>query len=115
MAGARRNFKDPKTGVDVRYDLIRPMYEKGKIERLRDIQLFVPKTVIARDIGYRTDRWNELMQHPEEMPLRKLLEIGKRCGLTEREMMELFLAEYEALKKEKVKSDKISRTFDLLL
>lgn len=94
-----RSYIDPKTGKDTRYDLIPVMVADGKIERLGDIFLFIPKTTVAKDIGLRLDTWDRWMAKPELFPLRRLLQIAVVCGLTERQLMELVLAELEAKKR----------------
>lgn len=70
------------------------MYERGNISKLSDIFKFIPKTTVFRDLGYRLDRGNELIEHPEDFPVRKLFEMAAYAGLTEEEILRLMLQEY---------------------
>jgi hypothetical protein len=99
--GARK-YKNPKTGKDSRYDLIRVMYDDGKIERFSDIVKYVRKTVIANDIRMDLQGWDKMVGTITNVSLKKYFQIAALCGLTEREMMGLIMAEYEALKAEKL-------------
>jgi hypothetical protein len=94
----RSNYKDPLTGKDTRYDIIRVMYDDGKIERLSDIVKYVPKSVIAKDIHIKNPDIDKMMNKVIHTQLKKYFQIGELCCLTEQEMMGLVMAEYEALK-----------------
>jgi len=54
---------------DHRYDLIKPMVETGKIMFFNDIFKYIPKTVVAKDLGKKVDRFNTLMSRVEEFML----------------------------------------------
>ncbi len=42
---------------DPRYDLIRSMINDGKIVSFNDIFKFIPKTIVAKDLGKKVDRF----------------------------------------------------------
>ena len=81
---------------DDRYDLIRPMLNDGKILSFNDIFKFIPKTVVATDLGKKVDRFSELMKRVEKFTLEELFTIGRFCSLDE--MQILILAKDEYLK-----------------
>jgi len=96
-----KNYKDPVTGKDLRYELIRPMYERGLIETFRDIFKFIPKTVVSRDARLALDAFNDLLDHPEKWHLSRLFEIAANCGLTEKDIAGLVMVDYERTKQGK--------------
>src|ERR1700753_4078244 len=98
---------------DVRYLTIKPMLKEGKIKFFKDIFLFQKKTVIAKDIGKRTARFDALIEHPEKFTIREASMIAKLCHLDYEEMMQLIKAQIESPKKKSVKSKKASTTSDL--
>jgi len=91
-----RKIIDPKTGRDVKYQLIRVMYDDRHILVFRDIFKFIPKTTVSNDLGYRVDRFNVLLDHLDQFPLRKLFELAGFCELTEAEILKLVTDEREA-------------------
>lgn len=98
-----KNYKDPVTGKDIRYTLIRPMYDRGLVKGLRDIFKYIPKTVVARDVRLALDAFNDLLEHPGKWQLSRLFEIAANCGLTEREIGNLVIVDYERMKKVKTR------------
>jgi hypothetical protein len=89
---------------DSRYDLIKPMMDAGKIICFNDIFKFIPKTVVAKDLGKKVDRFNELMNHVQEFTLEELFLIAKFCGIEEKQMYELVETEYLKIKNKIEKS-----------
>lgn len=54
---------------DPRYDLIETMIQIGKIRTWSDIFTYIPKTVVAKDLGKKVDRFNELVADPAQFRL----------------------------------------------
>ena len=79
---------------DPRYDLIKPMIVGEKILTFNDIFKFIPKTVVANDLGKKVDRFTELMNHVEGFTLGELFMIAKFCDLDESQMLKLVVSEY---------------------
>ena len=79
---------------DHRYPTIKPMLDQGRIKSFTDIFLYVPKSVLAADIGKNLKRFNDLMLHLEGFTLKDLIIIGNLCGLTRLEMFHLIDAEF---------------------
>ena len=79
---------------DDRYELIRPMLNDGKILSFNDIFKFIPKTVVATDLGKKVDRFTELMKRVEKFTLEELFTIGRFCSLDETQILMLARDEY---------------------
>ncbi|MBS1663267.1 MAG: hypothetical protein JST68_19645 [Bacteroidetes bacterium] len=79
---------------DDRYDVVKTMYGAGHIGLFKDIFKYIPKTVVANDLGKKVDRFNKLMSRLDEFTLKDMYTIGSFCGLTERQIYELVEAEY---------------------
>lgn len=79
---------------DDRYDVVKTMFDAGRIALFKDIFKYIPKTVIANDLGKKVDRFNKLMSKPDQFTLEEVYTIGSFCGLAERQIYELVEAEY---------------------
>lgn len=80
---------------DDRYNLIKPMLQSGQLKSLNDIFRYVPKTVVATDLGKQNKRFNHLMYKVKDFTLGELVALGKLCHLEVSEI--LHLAEVEFL------------------
>jgi len=94
-----RSYIDPTTGKDTRYELIPVLLEDGKIKKLSDISKFVPKTTVARDMRVRLDTWEGYIQKMVPFTLKKLFQLAELCGITERQVLDLAMAEREHQKR----------------
>ncbi|HZE84061.1 MAG TPA: hypothetical protein VE035_07115 [Puia sp.] len=79
---------------DSRYDLIKPMIATGKIVVFNDIFKYIPKTIVATDLGKKVDRFTILMNKVEGFTYAETFMIGKFCELSEAEMNKLVMADY---------------------
>jgi hypothetical protein len=79
---------------DDRYDLIKPMIEGGKIVSFNDIFKFIPKTIVARDLGKKVDRFTELMRKVDGFTIGDLYKIAKYCNISETQIYQLVEKEY---------------------
>ena len=86
---------------DRRYDVISTLFKDGKIRTFKDIFEFVPKTVVATNMGKKVDRFTRLMNRVEKFTLEDLFQIGKLCDLEEPQMIQLVMKEYFTQKKGK--------------
>jgi hypothetical protein len=89
---------------DPRYDLIKPMITEGKIVSFNDIFKFIPKTVVAKDLGKKVNRFNQLMNRIEEFTLEELFIIAKFCEMDEGQMLKLAQNEYTKSKSKFIKA-----------
>ena len=80
---------------DQRYPTIKPMLDGGRIRKLTDIFIYIPKTVLAQDIGKNLKRVNELLERLESLTVKDLVVIGNLCSLSRREMFLLLDAEFD--------------------
>ena len=77
------------------------MFKDGKIRTFSDIFEFVPKTIVATNMGKKVDRFTRLMNRVEKFTLEDLFQIGKLCELEESQMIQLVMKEYSIQKKNK--------------
>ena len=84
---------------DHRYDLIKTMFNDGKIKALNDIFKYIPKTVLAKDLGKKVDRFTALINKVERFTLEELFRIAKLCDLENSQILELVMKDYAAQKK----------------
>lgn len=89
---------------DDRYDLIKPLIANGKIVAFNDIFKYIPKTIVAKDLGKKVDRFNILMSRVEEFTLQDLFIIAGFFDLQEWEILKLIMNDYERSKNEIPKS-----------
>jgi hypothetical protein len=85
---------------DHRYDLIKPMIESGKILSFNDIFKYIPKTVVAKDLGKKVDRFNTLMSRVEEFMLSDLFIIAGFFEIDEDDIIKLIMIDYKRNKKD---------------
>ena len=93
---------------DHRYDLIKPMVETGKIMFFNDIFKYIPKTVVAKDLGKKVDRFNTLMSRVEEFMLSDLFIIAGFFEIDEDDIVRLVMIDYKKNKMGILLSAKIS-------
>jgi len=91
---------------DPRYDLIKGLYERGKIESLNDIYKYVPKTRVATDLGKKVDRFNKYIEHVGEFTLDELSIIGSFCELEDEEIFDLATKEFVIQKEQRTTNGK---------
>ena len=84
---------------DHRYDLIKPMIESGKIESFNDIFKYIPKTVVAKDLGKKVDRFNALMSRVEQFMLEDLFIVAGFFEIEEDEIVRLVMIDYKKNKR----------------
>lgn len=70
------------------------MYQKGRVQSFNDIFLYIPKTVVAGDLGIKVTRFNNLMSNVENFVIRDVIMIGSFCELDLDVVLELWKNEY---------------------
>jgi hypothetical protein len=83
---------------DHRYEIIPALYETGHIKSFNDIFKYIPKTVVANDMGKKVDRFTTLMNKVGGFTVDEVMRIGHFCGLNVSEMLALIEKEYELQK-----------------
>lgn len=86
---------------DHRYEFISTMMKDGKIKEFNDIFKFIPKTVVAKDLGKKVDRFTELMDNVGGFTLQEVFELADLCDLTKAQMYQLMEAAYIAANKKR--------------
>lgn len=79
---------------DPRYEIIGPVFKENLISSFKDIVTYIPKSVIADDIGKKTDRLDHLLNNIEEFLVKDLFVIASLCELTLAEIFGLVKAQY---------------------
>jgi hypothetical protein len=79
---------------DERYQSIKPLFERHKIQTFQDIFNVVPKTVVASDLGKENDRFMELTGHIGDFTVQEIVLIGNFCALSLPEMFTLVGSAY---------------------
>jgi len=79
---------------DERYQSIKPLFERQKIQTFQDIFNVVPKTVVATDLGKENDRFMEMTDHIGDFTVQEIVLLGNFCTLTLPEMFTLIGREY---------------------
>jgi len=79
---------------DDRYDVIRPIVESGQLVSFNQMFKYIPKTIVAKDLGKKVDRFNVLMNHVDEFTLKELFRIGHFCKLDNWEMLKLVMYDH---------------------
>lgn len=64
------------------YDLVRPMFTIGELKAFSDIFKYVPKTVVAGDLGKEKGRFNSLIEDPGDFLIQELMKLAEYCDLS---------------------------------
>jgi len=91
------------TKRDHRYDVVKLMINSGDVESFNDIFRYIPKTVVATDLGKKVDRFTSLMNRVEKFTVGELFTIARFCSISESKILELMLNEHIKNKKKIVK------------
>ncbi|GAH51801.1 unnamed protein product, partial [marine sediment metagenome] len=65
---------------------------------------YIPKSVVAADLGKKVDRFTELMNRIEKFTVEELLIIAGFCNLSVSEMFQLVETEYLKRQNKKLKT-----------
>ena len=80
---------------DDRYNLIKPMIESDRVRTFGDIFKYIPKTVVAKDLGMNVSRFSDLIKNLDKFRLEDLFHLAELCGLDPRDLFGLVTNEYE--------------------
>jgi len=81
---------------DIRYTIIKPMLNEGKIQKFSDIFTFIKSSIVANDLGKRITRFKQLTEKVEEFKVSELLIIARLCNLSTTEIFKLIENELSA-------------------
>ncbi len=71
------------------------MVETGKIICFNDIFRYIPKTVVAKDLGKKVDRFNTLMSRVEDFTLKDLFIMAGFFDIDEEVIVRLVMNDYK--------------------
>ena len=61
---------------DPRYTTIKVLIEAGHIMSFREIFVFIPKTVVYRDLGVNFNRFDSAIANPSKFRIKELMRLG---------------------------------------
>lgn len=79
---------------DPRYDYIKPLLNEGKLHSFHEIFQHVPKSIVAKDLGKKLERFSQLLKQIDQFRTKELFTIAHFCKISEKEILDLFLAAY---------------------
>jgi hypothetical protein len=80
---------------DLRYEIIGPVFKENLIRSFEDILNYIPKSVVADDIGKKGDRLDHLLKNIGDFPVKDLFVIANLSELTLAEIFGLVKVLYE--------------------
>jgi hypothetical protein len=86
---------------EARYLTIKPMLHDGKIKTFLDIFIFIPPTIVAKDLGKRGPRFTELINNPEGFTLGEIFLLARFFNLTVTEIFQLIIDQLSQRKNDK--------------
>jgi hypothetical protein len=90
---------------DPRYDLIKEKIAKGNIKSFNEIFFFIPKTIVANDLGKKVNRFNEMMEHVGKFTLDELSVLARNFKIPMTELLTLVHVDFERQVKKRHKAD----------
>ena len=89
---------------DVRYRAVKRLIEKGDITEFNQIFKYIPKSIVAGDMGAARDRFNKKINRVEKFTFEDIFTIGKFLELEDMMILiQLVHAQYVVQKKKKKK------------
>ena len=88
---------------DERYKAVKRLIEKGDITEFNEMFTYIPKTVVARDLGAAPARFSEKMNLIEKFTLQDMFSIAKLLEIESIAVLRLADNQYSAQKNNKKK------------
>ena len=88
---------------DIRYNTISSLIQGGNIKTFSDIFLYIPPSVVYRDLGVNYTRFQKLIANTSLFTLQELITLAGFFKLDDRTMIEMAYSQYETRKKNKRK------------
>jgi hypothetical protein len=88
---------------DNRYRIVKPLMSDGQIKSFKDIFLYIPKSVVARDLGINNVRFTRLMNDVGDFTLNDIFRLAAFCEIDELDLLKLVDRQYQESKKSKIK------------
>jgi hypothetical protein len=74
---------------DIRYNIIKPLLLQGQIASFTDIFKYIPKSVVAIDLGLNVSRFTRSIENVGTFRVGDLLQLAELCGIDPMEMFGL--------------------------
>jgi len=74
---------------DPRYDTIKVLIEAGHIKSISDIFIFIPKTVVYKDLGANYNRFDKAIINPSLFKLQELMILAEFFGIDARKFIDM--------------------------
>lgn len=88
---------------DKRYQTVKHLISSGYIKTFTEIFDTIPKSVVYKDLGMNSVRFNTLLRNVDKFMLKDLFRIAALIEIEERVMLELILGDHETQRKRKGK------------
>jgi hypothetical protein len=66
---------------DPRYDAIKLLIEAGRIQSIKDIFTFIPKTTVYKDLGINFNRFDRAITDPSIFRMQELITLAELFGV----------------------------------
>lgn len=80
---------------DPRYNIIKSLISDGHVESFSDIFKFLPKTIVAGDLGLNAVRFNRLIENVEDLRIRQVYDLARLCNMEAIEFFKLIDRQHE--------------------
>jgi hypothetical protein len=84
---------------DIRYESVKVMIESGRIHEFQQIFNFLPKSIMAHDLGTNNNRMTRLINHVEQFTLDELFRISQLLEINYKTVLNLIHNQYFGEKK----------------
>lgn len=74
--GIMRRLAD-RSGLDYRYDIVKLFIEQGKVKTLEGVFKYIPKTIVANDIGLRGNAMTTAIRDPTRFTCMQLFRMSQ--------------------------------------
>jgi hypothetical protein len=88
---------------DRRYKTVKIMIEGGHLTEFSQIFDYIPKSVVANDLGTNYNRLIRLIEHVEQFTLKELFTLSSFCDLDSKLVLDLVYNQYANERKAKKK------------
>lgn len=79
---------------DIRYESVKAMIDNGRIQEFQQIFQFLPKSIMAHDLGTNNNRMTRLITHVEQFSLEELFRISHLLGVSYKVILTLIHNQY---------------------
>jgi len=93
-----------KMEKDIRYESVKVLIETGRIHEFQQIFNYLPKSILAHDLGTNNNRMTRLINHVEQFTLEELFRISHLLGVNYKIILTIVHNQYFGEPKRKKKT-----------